>query len=309
MVRFLLGLAFWGSAIGLILGFFGALHPAGDSISLFRPILAPVLAVAALGMFFDRRRPLGLLGLIGALAVVATLIPPALAPDERGDAEVLSLYQKNLLFRLPDTAPVVEDILATDADFVTLQELHQNTRGILRALSDTYPTQHFCPFAAVGGIAVLSRWPARDGRTLCAEGAGMAAVEVDAPDGPLWVVSLHLHWPYPYRQAEQLAELEPMLTGFDGQVLLGGDFNMVPWSHAVRSVSRSTNTRNSGFAGGTFALSYTRNGQNLARLFPRLPIDHILVPAGAKVFEIERRDRLGSDHHGVLVRFLADSGN
>ena len=203
---------------------------------------------------------------------------------------------------------MAEDILASRADFVTLQELHQRNRPILGTLRDTYPHQHFCPFAAVGGIAVLSRYPGIPGQTVCAEGAGLAAMQVATPDGPLWVVSLHLHWPYPYRQAIQVADLLPLLEGLEGPVVLGGDFNMVAWSHAVRAIASATRTENAGHVGGTFALSHTVGGENILARMPRLPIDHVLIPEDAARQSVERRPRLGSDHHGIKARFALDAG-
>ena len=238
-----------------------------------------------------------------AMASAATMVPPA--PVSFVDDAVSSyrVYQKNLLFRLPDTAPVADDILASGADFVTLQELHARNRPILEALRARYPHQHFCPFAAVGGIAVLSRWPPVAEQMVCENFGGLAAMQVETPDGPLWVVSIHLHWPYPYRQTEQLAQLLPMLQSLGGDAVVGGDFNMVTWSHAVDTIKTATRTKYAGYPGGTFVLSYHKDGQNLLDGLPRLPIDHVLIPDTAAGLSVERRARLGSDHHGVVADF------
>jgi endonuclease/exonuclease/phosphatase (EEP) superfamily protein YafD len=124
------------------------------------------------------------------------------------------------------------------------------------------------------------------------------------PDGPLWLVSLHLHWPFPYQQPDQVKWLLPILEALDDPVLIGGDFNMVPWSYTLKSVARATDTKLSGYAGGTFELSYVYQDNDLATWMPLLPIDHILVPASGPAVSLERRPQLGSDHYGLLGEFV-----
>ncbi len=226
--------------------------------------------------------------------------PRAAAPDT---GQSYAAYQKNLLWSLPALAPVAADIEDIEPDFVMLQELHQRNRPILAMLRADYPHQHFCRFVAVGGVAVLSRWPATDTAPLCDDGYGLAALEVETPDGPLWLVSLHLHWPFPYRQHEQLETLLPMLDGLDGPVVIGGDFNMIPWAYSIAAIKRATQTINAGYAGGTFDFSLHYNDRNIARFLPSIPIDHILVPDSGTVLKLERRGRFGSDHYGLLARF------
>lgn len=303
IMRYFIFLIWLLAACVLLLGFGGRFHGAGDTLALARPLVVPVLGLISLGWVFGRHRALGLVGLCLAGIAMASIVPPTQTANAQGGQGVYSVYQKNLLFRLPKTAPVAADILSTEADFVTLQELHKRNRPILTELRARYPYQHFCPFAAVGGIAVLSQWPPIAGKTLCEEFGGLAAMQVETPDGPLWVVSVHLHWPYPYRQFEQVAELRPMLERLEGPTVVGGDFNMVSWSHAVQSVARATGTVYSGYPGGSFAFSYHLDGRNMVGWLPRLPIDHVLLPDGAERVSVQLRPRLGSDHHGVIATF------
>lgn len=118
-------------------------------------------------------------------------------------------------------------------------------------------------------------------------------MQVETPDGPVWVVSLHLHWPYPMGQAAQVRALLPELAALKGPVVLGGDFNMVPWSHSIRAIAAATNTRRIG------AVQYTLPLKGLYTL----PIDHLLVPQTPQAASTEKRPLLGSDHYGVLARF------
>lgn len=304
MMRWLLSGLVLLFGLALVLSFGGRYHGAGDALAVARPWVAVVLGGGALGLLVIGPRRLGVVGIALALVGAISLRPPALASEVSSGSQVYALYQKNLLFRLADAAPVAEDILASVADFVTLQELHSRNRSILGALRQAYPHQQLCPFAAVGGVAVLSRWPATDVAPLCGEGNGWAAMQVETPDGPMWVLSVHLHWPFPYGQSAQLQRILPALGSLNGPAVVGGDFNMVPWSYAVAAVGRATGTQSAGLVGGTFAFSYHREGRNLAAWMPLLPIDHVLVPVEGGPISLEKRPQLGSDHHGLLVGFV-----
>ena len=76
----------------------------------------------------------------------------------------------------------------------------------------------------------------------------------------------------------------------------------------MRAIARATRTENAGHVGGTFALSHAVNGENILARMPRLPIDHVLIPEGAALQSVERRPRLGSDHHGIKAGFALGVG-
>ncbi|MDJ1007024.1 MAG: endonuclease/exonuclease/phosphatase family protein [Paracoccaceae bacterium] len=289
--------------VTLALGFAGRFHGLGDSLSLFRPVLVPLVGLVSLALLMSGPRRLALAGVALAAGAGLSLAPPAPVSALPDTARVYGFYQKNLLWHRPHPRDVAADIRATGADFVALQEVHRFSRPILEDLGDSHPAQLVCPFAAVGGVAVLSRWPMIEGQTLCAEGQGVAGMQVATPDGPLWVLSVHLHWPFPYGQARQVEALIPELSALEGPVAVGGDFNMVAWSHAVLAIARATGTANAGYAGGTLALSFRLFGTDLAVTAPRLPIDHVLIPRDATALSVDRRGLLGSDHHGVWAEF------
>ncbi|MBS8228465.1 endonuclease/exonuclease/phosphatase family protein [Vannielia litorea] len=246
---------------------------------------------------------LGLCGVFGAftwrwvgalwLAVLLALAPVGWDKwrPEPGGAAALVLYQKNMNFRMPGVAPLVEDIRAVAPDFVTLQEVDAENRAIMGALAEGWPGQHYCPFSAVGGQAVLARWPALD--TAC--GYGWAGMKVDHPEGAVWLVSLHLHWPAPHGQFGHLARALPELAALEGPVFLGGDFNMVPWSGAMARVEDALGARHVGRA----RLSIEQFGGKLW-----LPIDHVLAPEGWRGRTVIR-GQLGSDHFGVVGELVA----
>ncbi|MEM9425318.1 MAG: endonuclease/exonuclease/phosphatase family protein [Pseudomonadota bacterium] len=292
------------TAFALLAGFAGRFHGAGDTFALARPLFVPILALLSLIAFAVRPRLLGAIGLALAVSAAVSLVPPTPVASVADDARRYTVYQKNLLWGLQDVAPVFEDIESSDADFVMLQEVHPRNRPLLERLRGTYPHQHFCPVATkAGGIAVLSRVPPTEVGPVCEQYSRMAALQIATPDGPLWVVSLHLYWPFPFAQPRQLERMLPMLEALDGPVVLGGDFNIVSWTYAANAVERATQTTNAGYAGGTFEFQYDRWGRNLLHLMPKIPIDHILVPETGAALTLTRRPLLGSDHHGLVATF------
>lgn len=284
---------FWSvTALGLctlLFSFAGALHPLGDSLAVFRTQIACLgLIWIALGVWTGAAPASAA---VIAIPVAAAMIPALVSyvrPEVPGPT---TLYQKNMSFRLADTAPLEEDIRSAAPDVLTLQEVTPANTALLMALEDSLPSQLICPFEAVGAVAVASRWPIVPGSaSVCVE--GLAAMQVQTERGPLWVAAIHLHWPWPYRQAEERDAIAAALRTLEGPVVLAGDFNMVPWSRTMQVLTDATGTRRAGRTRTTLPM--------LGRLWS-LPIDHAIVPDGPA--STETRPLLGSDHMGLLVRF------
>ncbi|GHG93047.1 endonuclease/exonuclease/phosphatase family protein [Pseudodonghicola xiamenensis] len=289
-----LGVVLAGAGLAAVAaGFGGGLHPALDSWAVFRVPLALGTAVLLLVL----RRPLW--AVLPLVLLLAAAVAPRVLAHWHPEAEPVPgaheavLYQKNLLFRLKSPDQVVQDIRARRPDVVTVQEVSRPNQAVLAALREDFPSQNFCDFREVGGPAVLSRWPMVAGSAVC--GPGLAAMQVKAPWGVIWAVSLHLRWPWPFPQPGQISQLEPLLRDMRGIKLIGGDFNNVAWSEGVARIARASDTKRIGHEAATFALPHGGLG---------VGIDHILATGGAG--RVTVLDRLGSDHRGVLGRvFLA----
>ena len=267
-------------------GYLGGLHPAGDSFAVFRAQCAAVLlALAACAITLGLRK----LAAFGAVIALVAGSPLLLAYQQSGRPGNLTLYQKNMLYINDDLPGLAADIIATQPDFITLQEVSDANAALMDDLLAAYPTQHYCSFSRVGGAAVLSHYAAVPGSATCAR--GMAAIQVETGAGPVWLISIHLHWPWPYGQAAQVNELVPTISAFDGPKIIGGDFNMVPWSSHMRRFADAG------------AVQFARPVRGtLPRFGPlvTLPIDHVLSPSGGTT---TLRPLLGSDHLGLLVQF------
>ncbi|WP_417676883.1 endonuclease/exonuclease/phosphatase family protein [Pseudodonghicola sp.] len=289
-----IGTALAGAGVvAVVLGYGGALHPALDAWTVFRVPLALMVILLLLLL----RRPLwGVLPLVALMAAVVAprfwaLWRPEVEPSV-GAHEVV-LYQKNLLFRLATPDLVVADIRARRPDVVTVQEVSRPNQAVLTALREEFPAQNFCDYREVGGPAVLSHWPMVPGSAIC--GPGLAAMQVQAPWGMIWAISIHLRWPWPFPQPGQIGLIEPLLHEMSGAKVIGGDFNNVAWSEGVARIARASDTQRIGREAATFSLPHGGLG---------VGIDHILATGGEG--RITVLGRLGSDHHGLLGRiFLA----
>ncbi len=265
--------------LGAAAGFGGSIHPVGDSLAVFQ------LPLALIGMVLlipQRRAVFFPTAFVGAMCMLHVLGPKVIqsAPGP------YSLYQKNLSFRQHEPGLVATDILRRSPDIVTLQEVNDANMVVLEALKAEYPGQGWCPFEFVGGVAVATKWPVI-AEPVCADAGGLAALKARSPSGPVWLVSLHLHWPWLYGQAAQIDALLPVLAGLDAPVILAGDFNMVPWSALVRRVADATGTVYSSVRASTYFIK--------GRL--PVPIDHVLAGGGTG----EVLPLLGSDHMGVMA--------
>ncbi|GAB1363733.1 endonuclease/exonuclease/phosphatase family protein [Rhodobacter sp.] len=275
------------AALPVLGGYLGMLHPLGDSLAVFRLQGAGALALLSAFAWRTGAVRLGRIGMLIAFVAGAPLVwsyGSAMGPEA---GQGLRIYQKNMLFRNDDLAGLAQDIRDTSPDAVMLQEVSTANLDLMADLKSEYPHQLRCDFASVGGTALVTRLQPVEGQQVCTP--GLAALRVQGPQGPLWLVSIHLHWPWPYGQPPHVQKLLPMLQGLEGPVVMAGDFNMVRWSWALSAMAGAARVTPAGPVQGT----YTGFAPWLT-----LPIDHVFAPAGGKV---ETRPGLGSDHLGLLA--------
>lgn len=289
-MRKIIWVVFAVSLVLTVASFGGALFGLGDSLAVFRHWWAVSLSLSSALLLSGHRR----IAVAGLVVVVVAVTPMArgFLSANSTPAGRYAFYQKNLLYDGTGRDAVIADIQSVAPDFVTLQEVSYANRKVFETLKRSYPASLFCRYNGVGGVAVLSKWPLVAGSANCAGEQGLAAIQVTTPDGPVWVVALHLIWPFPYGQRQQVKALTGAMGFLKGPVVLGGDFNMVPWSQTMRDIENATGSLRAGPVLRTL---------KHATLPLRLPIDHILVPSGRGRAQL--RPRLGSDHYGLLLNF------
>lgn len=285
------------SLLALFFSFLGGIHPIGDSLAVFRQFFVCLILAEAIWRLRGFWRWLGIIPLV--VVVLVFLLQPFLVPDENEAMPEKTadyrLYQKNLRYDNNQTEVLARDILESEADFVTFQEVFHLNESLLDRLTDAFPAQHVCEFAGVGSVGVLSRYEASATTSVCAEFQGLAALEVITPDGPLWIGTVHFHWPWPFQQAKQLKRILPFVEALEGPVVIGGDANMVPTSDAIYRLEQASRTK----VVSNNAPTYFASG------FWGLRIDQVFTPNGRAT--LYRRPFLGSDHLGLIADFSLEN--
>ena len=289
------------SAGGVLLGFLAPWIDAADSLGHFRFHVTLALVGLSVLLAWQRLwRWAGLGVVISAVGVagMAPSLPIWWAVEAPPAATGINMVQFNLSYRNSSPTAVADFIRAADADVVTLQEVTDKTARVMELLAKDYPTGIRCRYARVGSVAVLSRLPSASGEAQgCVDGQGMTWVRVIAGGQELTVASLHLHWPWPFQQHRQIGELEKYLRKLPRPVLLAGDFNAAPWSHAVGRVAMASGATVAPGLRFSFGIEFNDWAPSLP-----IPIDHILLPGDFTPLDVHLGPKLGSDHRPVVAR-------
>lgn len=277
----------------LAAGYAGRIVAIGDSLAVGRPHVVVFLLILSAPLLAFRAKALAIISVVAAFGAGSPILWGFV---QKGQPETgqYTIYQKNLLGRAWPRYSLAADIIGVDPDFVALQEVSDHNLKFMANMFGHFPSQITCPFVNQKSVSVLSRHPMVPGSAGCGKGIGLAMMQVDIADlQPVWLVSVHLRWPFPYGQSGQVREIVQTLSMLQGPVLLAGDFNMVPWGSSVAALGKATNTRRV----GPYKVTYPR-------YLPYIPfaIDHILLPTGGSA-SVTTRPLLGSDHLGLLARF------
>lgn len=276
-------------ALLVAVGYTGAFHPAGDSFAVFRLPLVVLLALTVIWTPWSRRIRWSV-----ALICLGVLGQAAWNGVNRTTPEAdFTLLQHNLLFKRSDSADWLAHVADLNPDFMTLQEVSVSNMTLIDQLRDSHPYRQHCPVREHLGETVLSRYPMVAGTGFCSTRDGLAGMQVETPKGRIWLVSLHVSWPWPYGQAPQIAQILPHLEKLNGPVILAGDFNAVAWSHAVDRIGRAF--------GGTRMGAWV-NTFDLPKIGLPVGIDHVLATPEHFAVSVTAQPRLGSDHKGLLAR-------
>ena len=293
-----------GTALAAVLGWIGALWGWADAVNHFAPVwlvLAVLAVVLALVGLEDGARRAVLTAAI--LAILAWGGPIAFelraaARERTPGPPTLTILSFNRWWDTPHSELEVAAIRASGADLVALQEAN-GFEAAAQGLVDLYPHQFFCSPGC--DTAILSKRPflakGRGGHDGLHKRGNFLWAQVEAPDGrPMTLVTTHLYWPIPpWIQRGQRERTVEMIKGFAGEdLVLTGDFNLTPWSFAMRGFDRSL-------------APLTRRSHGLMTWpatapLPFLALDEVFATPVWKTVAIRRLPRAGSDHYPVLIQ-------
>lgn len=300
-------------SLALLGGFFGALHPAFDSLAHFRAHLAVAVALLALSLVAGRFRLAAISALLLAVAAFSTTSTlfgagqvQAALQGKRADRATYRLLQMNLRYDNPTPEKVLSLIGREKPDVITLDEVSDMWKEKLGLLSQAYPYRIMCPYPnGVFGVALMSRRPFAAGTEPRCFGRGALAVAtVDLGGTEIDVAAIHLGWPWPFEQSWQIGKLSSALQALPQTAILAGDCNATPWSAAVRRVADLGGLTPMRSVGPTWL--YIKLPDFLR--FAGLPIDQVFSKGDVDIHSARRLEDTGSDHLPVLVEFSLKPG-
>lgn len=291
-----------GAALAFLLGCLGRWHWLLELFAPFRVQYAIVLAICAVVLMRARRPRSAILAMAVATVIAATVVgytgwrsQPAQAAA--GDFRFITF---NRYMGNDDLVTVSAWLQQSRADVIALQEVDSiELTQQLAALLPGYPHVYARSSAAYGAV-ILSRWPIIRSETieLIPGGARVAKSVIDWQGREITVMAAHLHWPMgkenTRRRDAELQQLAQVARQSEGPMLIGGDFNVTPWSSVFRAAVAAS------------GLQDCARGQGLATTWPAwftplaIRIDHCLASNDWRVVNLARGPALGSDHYAMV---------
>lgn len=209
----------------------------------------------------------------------------------------LSLVSFNVLSGNRQSGAVVDFLAGSGADVAVIMETPGIERHLDR-LAETFPYAIGCAQAQTCDISIHSRLPIEGGeiRTMPPfrfERVAIAPLTVNGQK--ITIVGVHLSKPY-FDEASwvELRELNWILRGIEGPVVLAGDFNSALWSRPVVELARAQALA----PGPSYPATWP------VRLGPLgVPIDNILTRGQARILSLAAGpDSFGSNHRALIAR-------
>jgi endonuclease/exonuclease/phosphatase (EEP) superfamily protein YafD len=319
----LVALAALGLVTSTTLGFFGPFHWFLELFEHFRVQYLALLVPVGLYLVLARRWLVGGVAL-GAATLNALLLAPLfglmpalwrsevehVAVDEVHVRERLRVMTFNVNGHNRDTAAILAQIEAADADVVLILEAQEPLREVLARIEarDGDGAESAGGYTIFGptradlfGVLLLTRLPVVDWQVheLGPEGVPALEAHLEWSGGEMVFFGVHTHPPRSATLATlRNTEIEEIAAWArdhrDELVIVLGDFNATPWSSAMGSLRETTGLRDVTIGGGL-------NPTWSPGIWPlRIPIDHALV--SPRLFPLSRRvgDFAGSDHRPLV---------
>ena len=188
-------------------------------------------------------------------------------------------------------------------DVVVVMEVDAGWIDDLSSLRNDYPFCRLEPRGGNFGMALYSRRPLKDVRTIDLGGIDTPAIGATVPTdaGDISLLAIHPLPPVRHENARlrnlQLKQAVELLPSAGTPSVVVGDFNATPWSPAFRDLLREGNLRDA------------RTGRGLLPTWPvqfpswllRLPIDHAVVSEAIDIHDFRTLGDIGSDHLPLRV--------
>ena len=213
---------------------------------------------------------------------------------------LLNVYTYN-----KDVTAQVNFLKKQKADVLALCEVNNKMRKAFAQLKSMYPHQYVVRItdSVLGySMAILSKVPLKHVKT-DANGR-MVHYEVYHPNGTFHFVHLHPHAPFTPQRTDKRNAITDMICDVKTPypIVVGGDFNNVPWDVHVRKVSKAQGLKLASLPKATLPAEFRLLGVCL-KLLPVAPFDFVLLPQKAIVHKASAFRAPDTDHYGYRVSF------
>jgi endonuclease/exonuclease/phosphatase (EEP) superfamily protein YafD len=245
-------------------------------------------------------------GAFGAVAAAILIAPEMLRPGgphaPPAAARRLRLIQFNAWALNRDAALAAEWIASQKPDVITVEELMPPLRAALRA-QGFHEQRGNIPSIAIFGrvvplpapfMAATADWPVPP-EIAC------ATFRAPGGEGVFDVVAVHLAWPTAPGAWPQALRMAEFLNLYEtDRLIVAGDFNLTPWSFALRQLDRRLGIGRRDRALPTWPARVSVRG----RFYDTpacLPIDHVYAGSAWRTVAVRRGPSIGSDHYPLIV--------
>lgn len=218
-------------------------------------------------------------------------------------APSIRVFSANLLANNRDLTEMIEQVRASDANLVFLQEYDRPNRHAFEqsGVLDEYPYQIEFRQPSPYGSIILSKVPFIDSSLAKIGGVVMPTAVLSTPIGPVTVVCVHLNRPYDETQhagwTKELAALADFVRARTTPLIVAGDFNSTTSHRPFRDV----------LAAGVVD-AFRSRGEGLSNSWPAdqsfpplIRIDHLLTTKDIVATDIHNGKAAGSDHLPMIA--------
>lgn len=256
-------------------------------------VFVPALAIStALATLADHR-----FALLLPLLALPWLTASALLPAASAAAPSFAIASANVHMDNQDTGPLARWLTKERPDVVVVLEVTSLYAQGLQTF-DAYPHRHIAAQDNPFGIALLSRHPLSDARTVQdADGIPHIDARLTWQGRQIRVLAVH---PMPPISVAFAASRDRQLAAWATSAglqptLLAGDLNATPWSSAFNHLDTLGLRRVTGLAPTWPTALFGLSG---------IPIDQVLASQHWRRVDSSRGPDLGSDHAPVLARLV-----
>jgi endonuclease/exonuclease/phosphatase (EEP) superfamily protein YafD len=284
-----------------VVAFFGSVSWIFDLLANFRVQGTVVLVVLGLAALAAPWKVPAIVTLVAAALGGAVILPYLFgsSPPVADGSKTLDVISFNVGISNPNRSEIAEWIRAEDPDVVFVFESSFEWEDTFRAADLAVQPISVVPPGNLAGVTILAK-PQLLPRPV-EVGIGTEAAAVSVLLGANRIEMLGLHPPSPTTASRAatrdriMASAAAWVSAREGEVVVVGDFNATPWSHAFRILR--------GGAGLTDSL----RGHGLEPSWPSgwgplmVPIDHVLYTDGLASRDRRTGPAFESAHRPVLV--------